>query len=426
MNLNNKSQVLVLGAGLSGIAATKFLLSRDIAVLLFDDKKKPELKLLDEALLNNGNLTVHAGLGPLVIDNSFQFVVCSPGVSPSHPLIKQARDKKLPIINEIDLAYNFLEPVQIIGITGTNGKSTTTVMLESIFKAAGFETIACGNLGMPLCHLLLSKHKYEVIVLELSSFQLELLNDLRLDGAIITNITPDHLDRYRTLTSYKNTKLRIASLLKPNASLVLPSNLMKDVNKYNCNKIAFDIDDYAKHFGDLEINGQHNQENAIAAAMLAKSLGIENSFINKGILSYVPLPHRCEVIANKGGVLYVNDSKGTTVVSVAKALSMWPRPTHLLLGGVDKGEDFVLLEEGNFPHIKGYYVFGQAKTKILKDLGSNKAQGFFDLHEAFLFAAKVAKAGDLILLSPGCASYDQFDNFEQRGVRFRELVYACQ
>lgn len=391
--------ILIIGAGRSGRAAQKLLKEHKIKTIIFDD-------YLD-------------GLQPEVAMKDLSAVILSPGIDRSHRLIKDALVQGIPVLNELDLATLFMPQKKMIGITGTNGKSTTTVMLESMLKASGRKAVSIGNLGTPLCEILPLQEEIEYFLVEISSFQLETLFLLKLDAAIILNITPNHLDRYQSFADYKDAKLKIISLLKPHGQLFINQNL---------SPIAFENTSYFSladtGFDQLKSLtwGEHNQENAIAAFHAAKFLGLSDEEIFSGLKSFKALPHRCEHLGVHHGIAYINDSKGTTVVSVMKALSMVKSPVHLLLGGIDKGEDFSALSIKNFPHIQGYYIYGQSRHKIACDISSPMASIHADLKSALALAQNKAQAGDTILLSPGCASYDQFDNFGHRGDVFKKIV----
>lgn len=390
--------VLIVGAGRSGLAAFRLLKEHGQRAILFDDHIeafKQEISL-DE-------------IGALIL---------SPGIDRIHPLVKKSIGLNIPVLNEMDLASLFLPRTRMIGITGTNGKSTTTVMLESMFKSAGFKAVGCGNLGLPLCEIVITKEEYDFLLIELSSFQLESLSLLKLDAALILNITPDHLDRYPSFVDYKNAKFKIASLLKPDGKLFLNRELKA---------LAYETACYFSH-ADVEylpikssVLGEHNQENALGAFLVAKHFGLNEDEIVAGLKSFKALPHRCELLGEHEGITYINDSKGTTVVAVSKALAMVKGPVHLLLGGIEKGEDFSVLSTKNFPNIKGYYIYGRATEKIALDLSSPLALTYPDLKAAMLGAKAKASVGDTILLSPGCASYDQFDNYAHRGDVFKQL-----
>lgn len=387
--------VLVIGAGRSGKAARDLLLRHKKNALIYDDfveGLKPEFKMDDVSC-----------------------VILSPGIDRNHLLVVQALKQNIPILNEMELAALFLPQAKMVGITGTNGKSTSTVMLEEIFLSASLKAKACGNLGVPLSELALLDEKFDYFLIELSSYQLETISRIKLDAAIILNITPDHLDRYKTFEAYKEAKLKIINLLKPDGLLVLNEQI-GDVDFFNKIYLTKAIDPQIKQI----IFGEHNQENAQACALVATFFGINEQQIIHGLKTFKPLPHRCELVGEHNGIKFINDSKGTTVVAIMKALSMIENPVHLLLGGLDKGEDFSQINQAAFPQIKGYYAFGRAAGKIARELGLKET--YSDLSEAFNKALLHAQKGDTVLLSPGCASFDQFNNYAHRGDVFKTLV----
>lgn len=420
---SSKKSVLVLGAGRSGIAAARLLLKKNINVLLVDDKNEEQLRFFSSAnLKSHTRLRTHFGNLASISFDEIALMVMSPGVGNDHVLIEMAKCAGISLISEIDLALTFLSKETIIGVTGTNGKSTTTVMIESIIRAANKKVIAGGNLGLALSEIVVNhEDDLDVIVVELSSFQLENMWQKKLDAAVIVNITPDHLDRHHSFENYVDAKFKIASLLKENASFVVNANLLPLAKKRSLAPQYFDAK-CQEIFRDVKIQGDHNLENAVAAATIAQSLGISSTAIIDGLNRAKPLPHRCELIAVKNGISFINDSKGTTVEAVKKALTMFDANTHLLLGGIEKGEDFSMLSQKYFPHVKKYYVFGKAAPTILAALNSSSAIQFCDLKTAFSDAIRNAIKGDVVLLSPGCASYDQFDDYQHRGETFRKLV----
>lgn len=417
---------LIMGAGRSGIAASRLLLYHGAHVELFDDQEESRLNYFKSSdLAGHKHLRVcFGGQRPSLSLDSYKALIVSPGISFEHELIKKALDSGLTIMSEIDCAYEFLPPLKIIGVTGTNGKSTTTIMIEHILRTAQTRAYACGNLGVPLCELALKAQKepIEYLVVELSSYQLENTHKLKLDAAIILNITPDHLDRYDNINQYQQAKLKILELLKPdNKSIGIVNRNLSNIISNKHKIIFFDQKD-ANILERININGIHNQENALAAFLVAQAFNISEEYIFSGLASYTPLPHRCELVGIKNNVAYINDSKGTTVVAVTKALSLFHNTVHLLLGGQAKGEDFSALKPEYFPNIKGYYIFGQAEPEIKQALNTPKAHSFENLSAAFKSAQLSAKAGDTILLSPGCASFDQFKDYTERGELFRSLV----
>lgn len=394
MSLLDK-KVLVIGAGRSGKAALKLLFHHQKNALIYDDFVE--------------------GLKPQFKMEEISCVILSPGIDRNHPLVVMALKQNIPILNEMELAALFLPQAKMVGITGTNGKSTSTVMLEAIFLSANLKAKACGNLGVPLSELALLEEKFDYFLIELSSYQLETISRIKLDAAIILNITPDHLDRYKTFEAYKDAKLSIIKLLKPNGLLVINEHI-DEVDFLNKIYLTKAIDPKIKQV----ILGEHNQENAQACAMVAHFFGVDQQQIIHGLTNFKPLPHRCEFVGEHKGIRFINDSKATTVVAIMKALSMIKSPVHLLLGGMDKGEDFSQIEQAAFPQIKGYYAFGRSASKIARELELKDT--YADLTTAFTKALSHAQKGDTILLSPGCASFDQFDNYAHRGDVFKTLV----
>jgi len=425
-----KKNFLVIGAGRSGIAASRLLLDWGCKVFLYDDKDREQLRFFADAdIKHEKNLITYFNEVEMPSINDVDAIILSPGIDSHHQLVKRAKDASLPVLNEIDLASIFLPADKMIGITGTNGKSTTTVMIESVLKAFGKNAIACGNLGLPLCDVIVNKNPDEIdyFVVELSSFQLEVLTLLKLSRAVITNITPDHLDRYKTFSAYKEAKYRIADLLLPHGQLFAHSSLSSEISSSSDVRF-FSQNDFKK--GDLSylhalpILGLHNQENSVFAAAVGQSLGAAPEAIILGLKNFRPLPHRCEKVAIQNGITFINDSKGTTVASVKMALSMFKEnKTHLLLGGIEKGEDFSSLGQHYFPQIAGYYVYGRDASKILPKLLSPHSYPCTDLRSALKKALENACPGDIVLLSPGCASYDQFKDYQHRGEMFLKFIY---
>jgi len=422
------SNYLIMGAGRSGIAAAKLLLHQGAQVELFDDQKEALLSYFKKSGLA-GHPRLRTYFGQELSINlanlaSYEALIVSPGISFEHELIKKAQNLGVTITSEIDCAFDFLPELKIIGVTGTNGKSTTTTMIAHIL-AQGARAYACGNIGIPLCEMALRalNETIDYLVVELSSFQLENIKKLKLDAAVILNITPDHLDRYENINQYQQAKLKILERLKPiiKSTAIVNQNLSSLITPNN-SMIRFFNEKDTSVLDKLALRGAHNQENALAAYLVSKSLGISEEQIFSALASYTPLPHRCELVATKNNISYINDSKGTTVVAVTKALSMTHGPVHLLLGGQAKGEDFSALRPEYFPHIAGYYIFGQAQQEISEALKSSRVLSYKNLEQAFRSAQQSAKAGDTILLSPACASYDQFRDYTERGELFKSLV----
>lgn len=416
--MTSKSHTLIIGAGRSGVAAAKLLIARGGRVVLFDDQPEEKLRYFRNSdLAGRPGLTTVFQRADYALEADCSQIVLSPGVELKHHLVVAAKKTEVPVLNEIEVALSYKPDLKIIGITGTNGKSTATVMMESVLTRAGLSTRAGGNLGVPLCDLI-SGDDFHYLVLELSSFQLETLTRIKLDAAIILNITPDHLDRYSSLEEYQNAKMRIIDLLKPDSPAVLNQELNHSRGHHFCADL-WGNGEWA-FLEEVLVKGLHNQENAMAVALTARILGISDQAIVDGLNNFSPLEFRCQLIAEKKGLSFINDSKGTTVVAVEKALSVALGPVHLLLGGQDKGESFASL--ARFSEVSGFYVYGQSQAKIFNDLADPRAQCFKDLPEAFRAAVREAKPGSTLMLSPGCASYDQFADYVERGRLFNRLV----
>jgi UDP-N-acetylmuramoylalanine--D-glutamate ligase len=413
------ASVLIIGAGRSGIAAAKLALHRGHPVSLFDDQPEEKLRYFLEAnLAQKSGLSCVFNQPDFSLDQNFGVVILSPGVPLTHRLVMAAKKQGIPVLNEIEMALNFKPSLKIVGITGTNGKSTATVMMTSVFEQAGLKVRAGGNLGTPLCDLI--SEDFDYLVLELSSFQLETLSQIKLDVAIILNISPDHLDRYPSMQAYTRAKLAIIDLVRPAGHVVLNQEL----HQHAKNGHYFSRDQWGQgqwgFLNQVNVKGLHNQENAIAVALAAQALGLKDLAIVDGLNNFKALDYRCQLIAEKNGLTFINDSKGTTVVAVEKALSCAQGPVHLLLGGHAKGECFASL--AGFSEVAGFYIYGQSQIKIFEELNDPRALCFRDLPQAFNAAVKFAKPGSTVLLSPGCASYDQFADYAERGRLFNQLV----
>ena len=426
MQLEN-SKVLVIGAGISGVYASKLLIKKNALVILHDDKEKKNLNyFLNSDLADNPNIQTYFNRN-FIWDNSIKLVILSPGISYEHPLVVKAKKNNCQILSEIDLAAQFLHEQDIvIGITGTNGKSSTTSMIAHIFKKAGFNVFAGGNLGEPLSkHVIENTKKSSIIVLELSSFQLQQTHLLKIDAAAFLNLSCNHLDRHKSIENYFLAKACIVKMLKNNKKLFANYNLktyFEQMNIETKNIIWFDkIDEsYGKK---AKLLGKHNWENAFVASLIAHNFGILDDVIHEALKSFKPLAHRIEMLGKKRGLVFINDSKSTTVQATITALKMGYERVHLLLGGIDKNENFNVLANSYFPSIVGYYIFGKSKEKIAHDLKNNESVYLFDdLANALKYAINNSQKNDVILFSPACASYDQYNNFEHRGECFKKLV----
>jgi UDP-N-acetylmuramoylalanine--D-glutamate ligase len=320
------------------------------------------------------------------------------------PLVAEARRRGIPVWSEVELGYRLLPGSRFVGVTGTNGKTTTTALLGEIFRAAGRDVAVAGNIGVPLT----SVEHADWVVCELSSFQLEDVHELACDVAVLLNLEADHLDRYASFDDYRAAKLRIFERAR---SKVVPRGL-------GLEGIEFSRDDELP--AEPLVRGAHNRENAAAATAAARAAGIGDEHIAAALRTFPGVPHRLELVGERDGVRYVNDSKATNVAAALTAIRAYAdEPVRLILGGSPKGEDFGPLAAELGPNVRSVHLIGAEAPRL-----AEAVEGFRDetLERAVAHAAGLARAGEVILLSPACASYDQFENFEQRGEAFRRLA----
>jgi UDP-N-acetylmuramoylalanine--D-glutamate ligase len=440
--------VLVVGAGISGIAACRYLIENKSKVILADNKSR-------DALLANKDIAKLVDNGcELILDNqipdkiNWDLVIVSPGVPLYIPVLNISREKNIKIIGEIELAYAAAN-APFIGITGTNGKTTTTALVGHILQTCGIDALVGGNIGKALVDSVTDFHG-EYIVAELSSFQLETCEQFRPKVAAYLNLTPDHLDRHGDMIGYGAAKERIfaqqtqddyailnyddslvCSVAKKIESAVLWFSLHHRPQYGICleeGKLRYFIDGKEKFAflaADIFIKGRHNIQNAMAAFLIAAAIGINPEEIAKAIISFKGVEHRLEYVTTKDGIIYVNDSKGTNPASTIQAIWAYDNPMILLLGGRNKGSDFTGLMSLVMQRVKRVIIYGEAANEIKQ--AANLA-GFknYTMADDFTDAVKQAKeqanAGDVVMLSPACASWDSFSCFEERGERFKELI----
>lgn len=388
---------LILGWGKSGKAAAKLLQKN---VLVFDQNPNLEIKdfesvfCLDEKLLGK-------------IDQ----IIVSPGFDPHHIFLQKARQRKVEIIGEIELAFRHLKN-RCIGITGTNGKTTTTLLCCHFLQMNGFKAKALGNIGEPLSSYALNADTKEILVIELSSFQLETLSSKCLDIALILNISPNHLDRHTNFEEYARAKMHIRSCLKPGGRFFVSQNV-RDLFFEKENIETFEEPVFFKNLGNI-----HSQ-NVMAAKKITKMLGAKN-FSLKG---FKTSPHRLQFVREKEGVLFYNDSKATNVEAVISAVQTLKGPILLICGGVDKRSSYFPWKKAFKGRVKHVFTIGNSAKKIRKELESEfQVRMEKSLYDAVISAFGYAEKNDNILLSPGCSSFDQFENFEKRGEEFMRIV----
>ncbi len=450
--LENKN-VLVIGLGLSGVAAAELCLARGARVVVVDGADNESLRE-QAAKLRERGARILLGVQAVPEDISFEFAVVSPGVPLDNPFVAGVRAKKIPLIGELELGYQQSLALNL-SITGTNGKTTTTELVERMLSRNHKRTLAAGNIGTPLCAVADRARELDFLTLEVSSFQLETIQFFRPAVAVLMNITPDHLDRYPGMEDYARAKARIFENQQVFDWAIVQSEALAMLKKLGVDipakVITFSATDQGAdlyldrgliisriegwagpllNMDDVKLIGPHNAENLMAALAVGRVLRLPLEGVVESLASYTPAPHRCELVAEINGVKFVNDSKATNVDAVIKALLAMPRAGQsrepnvwLLAGGKDKGFGFHDAGPVISQRVKGAFLFGETSGKI------RAAWSLFTpcvvvstLLEALVEATKRTASGDVVLLSPACSSFDQFKNYQHRGDVYRHAV----
>jgi UDP-N-acetylmuramoylalanine--D-glutamate ligase len=410
----------VLGLARSGLTSVESLVASGAEVMAWDNREEAREAVADKAEVAD---LLHSVL------RDFDGIVVSPGIPLNrHPIAEHAADAGVPVIGDIELfalARATLPPHRVVGITGTNGKSTTTAIVCHIVRTAGLPATMAGNIGYPI----LGQEPLPaggVYVLELSSYQLDLTHSLDCDAAVLLNVSPDHLDRYENITAYAASKARLFAMQAPDHAAVIA------VDDEYTRAIASRVPGrkYVVSSADVEdqsrwpaLQGPHNAQNVAAAVAVAKALEIDDDVIAEALETYRALPHRMELIAERNGVRFVNDSKATNPDSAAPALASFPA-IHWILGGLPKGDDLGPCE-AHLDHVRAAYTIGEAGPMFARLLeGKVPVKQCELLIEAVQRATRAAVPGEVVLLSPACASFDQFRDYEARGDAFRAAVEA--
>jgi UDP-N-acetylmuramoylalanine--D-glutamate ligase len=447
MDLKDK-RVLVVGLGKSGVASALFLKERGARVTVSDTKSPDQLRDEIPVLLDHGITVETGGHGERTFRGQ-DLIVVSPGVPVDAAPLVQARAAGEPVIGEIELAAQNL-PGEIVAITGSNGKTTTTTLAGEILAAGGFPVSVGGNIGTPAISLVERSTRQTIVVLEVSSFQLETIQTFRPKVAVVLNVTPDHLDRHRTFQTYVDAKTRIFENQQASDFAVLNEDdptcrtlrdrtraqvfwfsRKKEVHQGACvrdGKIFF-LDGKSQRevmlVSEIPLKGAHNVENVLAGVCAGALLGCEPAKIRQAIQNFKAVEHRLEYVATIKGVEYFNDSKATNVDATIKALESFPKNIHLILGGKDKGSDYTVLNDLLRERVKRVYTIGAAAEKIESHIkGAAEIVHAETLENAIRRASAVAEPGDVVLLAPACASFDQFQSYNHRGRVFKEVVQA--
>jgi UDP-N-acetylmuramoylalanine--D-glutamate ligase len=408
--------VLVLGFGVSGKSAAELLLAKGFSVWAFD------VKLADD-VAGWKRLGVRFFQSEAEVDlTQISLVVLSPGVDPLHELVVKAKGRKIEVIGEIELGFRYLKN-KTIAITGTNGKTTTVLLTAHILNEAGKKAVFLGNVGNSFSSHLLRASPEEIFILELSSFQLETVSTRCLDGALILNITPNHLNRHASMDEYVEAKLNIRRSLKKKAPFWISHQVEKEF-MVESPFILFDspVSQLKPDRSDLR-KGVVGKQNKEAASCICRYLGLNDEEIAKGMESFQKPSHRLEWVREIDGIDYYNDSKASSVHAVIHAVEFFQDPVILIAGGVDKGFSYQLWVEKFWGKVRQVIVFGEAAEKISVELRNSFPVKMVNvLQEAVLAAKEMASNGCVVLFSPGCSSYDQFRNFEERGDAFKSMV----
>lgn len=429
----------VLGAGLSGAAAALLLKSEGAEVTVLDsaDEKKLLRSTIDN--LRSQGIQVISGSDADRDSNKYDLIVTSPGIDPASALGHNFWSRKIDMVGELELGWRSCD-TPVIAVTGTNGKTTTTEMLAQMLNQCGQNTIACGNIGKPLSEVAREKIEYDVLTVEVSSFQLETIREFHPSIALWLNFAPDHLDRYRSVAEYRAAKLRLFENQTSNDVAIINAN--EQLPEMRARKITFSAytnrGDFRLSEGAIlfenqpvlrmnqtKLRGSHNIENLMATLAAGHARGLSFEQMVPPLNAYEPQPHRCEFVRQIGGVDYINDSKATNLDAVEKALQAQTKPVVLIAGGKDKGFNYQPLRALVKEKVRATILIGEMAKQIARDWdGTMKIDMAASLADAVERAHATAKSGEVVLFSPGTSSFDMFKSYADRGDQFRALVQA--
>src|SRR5438874_6697455 len=431
--------IAVLGAGLSGSAAALLLRSEGAQVTVLDNAEEKNLLKSTIDNLRSHGVRVIGGTAADEDSSSYEMVVLSPGIDPASRLARNFSGRQIAMIGELELGWRSCE-IPIIAVTGTNGKTTTTELVSQMLNACGQKTIACGNIGKPLSEVAREKKQFDVLTVEISSFQLETIQKFRPSISLWLNFAPDHLDRYRSVADYRAAKLRIFE--NQTADDVAIVNAVERLPGIRARTITFsayvDQADFRLSEGaivyqneavlrlsDTKLRGLHNIENLMATLAAGMARGLSFREMMPPLCTYEPRPHRCEFVREVGGVAYVNDSKATNLDAVEKALRAQTKPVILIVGGKDKGFTFDPLRSLVKEKVRSTILIGEMAESIRRSWsGAAECEIANSLADAVERAHASARPGEVVLFSPGTSSFDMFKSYGDRGDQFRALVRA--
>jgi UDP-N-acetylmuramoylalanine--D-glutamate ligase len=432
--------IAVLGAGLSGSAAALLLISEGAQVTVLDSAEEKNLLKSTIDNLRAQNVRVICGAAADAAATTYHMAVLSPGIDPASRLVRNFSSRGIDIISELELGWRFCDKIPLIAVTGTNGKTTTTELLAQTLNACGQRTIACGNIGKPLSEVAREKQPFDVLTVEVSSFQLETIRTFHPSISLWLNFAPDHLDRYRSVAEYRAAKLRIfenqtnADVAVVNAIEKIPNIRPRTITfSAYANGGDFRLSEGAILYGDesvlrlanTKLRGLHNIENLMATLAVGMARGLSFEQMVPPLSAYEPRPHRCEFVREVNGVAYVNDSKATNLDAVDKALRAQTKPVILIAGGKDKGFSFDPLRSLVKEKVKSTILIGEIADSIKRSWADAvESEIASSLADAVERAHSSAKPGEMVLFSPGTSSFDMFKSYADRGDQFRALVRA--
>ncbi len=431
----NDKKILVLGLAKSGYYVSKLLAGKN--EIIVTDKKKDEEKVRE--LESLGINFVESETGEELL-TGIDLIIKNPGIDPKHPCVVKALSEGIKIVNEMEVAYHYLKKgVKIIGVTGSNGKTTTTTMIYELLKRHNISVTLGGNIGYPLSEIVNDVKENSVLLLEISDHQLYNLEDFKTDISVLTNLCPTHLDFHGTYEGYLNTKKKIfnhhtnndiAIINKTNSDSI---ELTKDINStkiyFNDDKNYFDNDyiyidgEKVLKIDDIKVKGNHNYENILASLLVLKNFAFDKDIIKEFFKNFGGVEHRLEIVNTKTKIDFYNDSKSTNPTSSLIALKTMKKPTHLILGGMERSQDFHELDS-EISKVKCIYAIGEVSTRVC-DYAKEKGIPCYNAHtleEAFKILKNNVLDNEAVLLSPASASWDQYDKFETRGEEFKKLV----
>lgn len=438
-------KVIVVGLAKSGVASAKLLLQMGAKVKISDSKSRSELQ---EQIALFKDLDIETGEHKEESLEDCDLIVTSPGVALDIPFLRKAKEVQIPIISEMELAYQFLPQNFVIAITGTNGKTTTTTLIGEILKTAKLKVVTAGNIGNPLSELIDKIDKDDIVVVEISSFQLQTIKDFRANISVFLNFTPDHLDRHKNLDEYLSAKTRIFENQLEEDFMVLNADdsIIREVSSpfkakplyFSSTKKDFEdgiwveknqirsqfkgkVDNICQT-KDIALIGPHNLENVLASIGVSIILDIDLETVRKTLSQFRGVEHRLEEVTSINGVRFINDSKATNVDAVIVALKSFDEPIILIAGGRGKGCNYRRLNDLLATKVKAVVLLGEVKDEMARQIDFKNIFKVQNLHEAVELSYQLAQPNDIVLLSPACASYDMFKNFEERGCIFKEEV----